>query len=499
MSTISICSVQFKNDEYYYIGIDKTLSAAIRWNEVVLVEDMGKDVEELIKLGESVRVEFKEMLPRKTDLARAISSFANSEGGTLLIGVNDPGKVIGTQYSEELNRIITDVASSSCEPPVRVKIDSLEIDGKTVISVSVPKCEELCSAGGRFFIRVGSTIRRLTPREIRKLMFEKGMVDFDEIPVDGATLDDIDEERVRWFLRKARAERNYDVDPDTEMKEVLERLNLLEEGKLTTAAVLMFGKDPQVRILQSKIRCARFKGTDGMDYIDMKVLKGTIPELREDAIKFIMQHTRHAVFFDANRRYDRWEYPFRALEEALSNALAHRDYFSKADIQLSIYDNRIEIWNPGELPGPLTLADLKRKHKSIPRNKLLAGTLFLIGYIEEWGRGTNRIVEECLRHDLPEPEFQLLSGGLEVTICGPGKDFEKTVEQTAHHSLDVNQRQKKAITYLNKNDTVTTLEYCKINRIGTTLAKRELNDMRNKGIIRRVGKGRATHYVLVSD
>lgn len=149
-----------------------------------------------------------------------------------------------------------------------------------------------------------------------------------------------------------------------------------------------------------------------------------------------MEHTKHGVFFDENRRYDKWEYPLRAVEEVLNNALAHRDYFSTGEIQLSIYDDRIEIWNPGELPKPLKPEDLKRKHKSIPRNKLLADTLFLIRFIEEWGRGTNRIVNEMQRCKLPDPVFQNLSGGFEVILVGPGKSFEEEIEKEKMHVLE---------------------------------------------------------------
>ncbi|MFC1520908.1 ATP-binding protein, partial [Elusimicrobiota bacterium] len=137
------------------------------------------------------------------------------------------------------------------------------------------------------------------------------------------------------------------------------------------------------------------------------------------ALKFIAENIKHAVYFDANQRYDKWEYPLRALEEVLNNALAHRDYFSNADIQLLIYDDRIEVWNPGELIKPLTPEDLKRKHRSIPRNKFLANRLFLIKYIEHWGMGTNRIVTEMRENGLPDPKFQNLSGGFDVTLHGP--------------------------------------------------------------------------------
>lgn len=283
------------------------------------------------------------------------------------------------------------------------------------------------------------------------------------------------------------------------IKEALERLDLIESGKLTNTAILLFGKKPQKLFIQAKIRCGRLKGTSEHDFIDMKILDGTIPELRENAMKFITEHIKHAVYFDANRRYDRWEYPLRALEEVITNALAHRDYFENSDIQLAIYDDRIEIWNPGELPKPLTPEDLKRKHRSIPRNRLLASQLFLIKYIERWGMGTNRVVDEMKQNNLPEPEFQNLSGGFEVILPGPGRAFEEEIEKAKLYKLEVNERQKKAIEYLRKKGTITRQIYSDLNKISGTYAKKELNELREKNIIKRFGRGKNTYYKLVSE
>jgi len=120
---------------------------------------------------------------------------------------------------------------------------------------------------------------------------------------------DIDKTKFNWFLRKAKAERNFDIDPEISINEGLARLNLIENGKLSNTAILLFGKEPQRFVLQARIRAGRFKDVNSLDFIDMKVLDGTIPELREKAMKFIMEHIKRGVFFDDNRRYDKWEYP----------------------------------------------------------------------------------------------------------------------------------------------------------------------------------------------
>ena len=276
----------------------------------------------------------------------------------------------------------------------------------------------------------------------------------------------------------------------------MNRLNLVQDAKPNNTAIILFGKDPQKFFPQIKIRAGRLKGIEGLDFIDMKVLEGAIPELREKAMNFIAEHIKHGVFFDANRRYDKWEYPLRAIEEVLNNALAHRNYFSNAEIQLSIYDNRIEVWNPGELPMQLKPEDLKREHKSIPRNKLLADKLFLIKFIEQWGKGTNRIVYEMKQSNLPEPEFRNLSGGFEVTLIGPGKSFVKKIEKEQLHKLEINERQKKAIKYVVKEETINRREYIKLNQISHTIAHKELKELVEKGIFRKKGAGKYVRYEL---
>ena len=228
----------------------------------------------------------------------------------------------------------------------------------------------------------------------------------------------------------------------------------------------------------------------------MKVLEGSIHELREKAMLFITDHIKHSVYFDLNKRYDKWEYPLRAIEEAITNALAHRDYFSNGETQISIFDDRIEITNPGLLPQELSFEDLKREHNSYPRNKLIADLLFFIKFIEKWGTGTNRIIDEMRNAGLKEPIFDSIGGSFRVKLISP-KKFEKIERKEAYARL--NERQRKAIQYIKNNGKVTTKEYISINKIGKVYSVKELNEMVKIDIIKRIGKGPGVRYILVND
>ena len=178
-----------------------------------------------IQPGESATLEFKEALPGKNELAKLIGALANSEGGRILVGVGDRGQIVGIEWSDETGRFIAEVATNNCQPPIRVKIEPLEVEGKRLICIEVPQAEGMLhSAGGRFYIRVGSTNRLLAPDEIRHRMFERGMMAYDEMPVYEATFEDLDEGKVQWFLER-RAEFAHVEVPDLPVERVLLNLN----------------------------------------------------------------------------------------------------------------------------------------------------------------------------------------------------------------------------------------------------------------------------------
>jgi ATP-dependent DNA helicase RecG len=441
---------------------------------------------------EDENFDYKEKIDQS--FGKIVCAYANTNGGKIVVGISKTGKIVGTTQKDEEKA--TNIMGT-CKPTIKFRMKWEKRKNNDILIIDVPRSDRIHTWKGIAYKRSGSSSIPMDAQDIINLSKKRGDIRFDEEICKNATINDIDEEKVRQFLRKAKTERNYDVDPETPVTEVLDRLDLIKNGKIINAGVLLFAKKPERFFPQAKLKAARFKGTDSLDFIDMKVFKGTIPELREKAMNFILEHIRHGVFFDENRRYDKWEYPLRAVEEVLNNALAHRDYFSTGDIQISIYDDRIEIWNPGELPEPLKPKDLKGEHKSIPRNQLLADTLFLIRFIEEWGRGTNRIVDEMQENNLPDPTFKELSGGFEVVLMGPGKSFEDAIIKEKLHVLDINERQKKAIKYVNEKLSITRREYVEVNNVSSKTAYFELKDLVDKKIFISKGRGSSTRYLFV--
>ena len=241
---------------------------------------------------------------------------------------------------------------------------------------------------------------------------------FDAAPCLKASLDDLDAEQMTRFIRIARGARAFPLTESVSTEELLVHLNLLNDGKPTNAAVLLFGKSPQRFLISSEVRCAHFHGTQVAKPIpSYQVYKGTVFQLVDQAVDFVLSKINLSVGTRAEsvQAPVAYEIPKEVITEAIVNAVAHRDYTSNASVQVMLFTDRVEVLNPGRLPSPLTLDQLRVAHSSIPNNPLLAEPLYLTQYIERMGTGTLDMIHRCSDAGLPEPEFTD-SSGFKTTI-----------------------------------------------------------------------------------
>jgi len=232
---------------------------------------------------------------------------------------------------------------------------------------------------------------------------------FDASACTDATLDDISEEKIAEFLSRARRSRGYALDPDTPLRKALAHLNLLEGEQPSHAAVLLFGKQPQRFLISSEVKCLHFHGTEVSKPIpSYQIYKGTVFDLVDQSLDFVLSKIACSVGTRAGGPTApmNYEMPQEAVGEAIINAIAHRDYASNASVQVMLFSDRLEVWNPGQLPPSLSPEALRAPHPSIPRNPLIAEPLFLTRYIEKAGTGTLDMIEQCSRAGLPPPEFR---------------------------------------------------------------------------------------------
>ena len=250
---------------------------------------------------------------------------------------------------------------------------------------------------------------------------------FDAAFCPDATMDDISAEKVKKFVGLARRARSFPLAQDTDVEAVLEHLHLLNKGRPTNAAILLFGKEPQRFLISSEIKCAHFHGTEVSKPIpSYQVYKGTVFELVDQAIDFVLSKINLAVGTRAESTQApvAYEMPPEVIREAIVNAVAHREYTSTASVQVMLFADRLEVWNPGTLPPSLTLEKLKHPHGSVPANPLLAEPLYLTKYIERMGTGTGDIIKHCKKAGLPEPVFALTDGFVVTIRRKPQLAFE---------------------------------------------------------------------------
>ena len=431
---------------------------------------------DLLKTGESEKVEFKRSVGELKEIIETVVAFANANGGWIFIGVDDSGAITGVKIGKDtIEKLVNNIVQMT-DPSIYPSIDLLDINNKKVIVVTVPTGNDKpYFYRGRAYIRIGKTNRLVSRSELERIFSEKL---FQKRPSNSilmaASLSDISEGKLKQFVREAKERRSMKID-FTIVSDILTKLGLLEQGKLTKAAILLFGKNPQQFEPQAIIKADVFKSPTLI--IDSKTIEGTLIEQIEDALIFLKRHinVRYEISENGKRR-EIWEYPLEALREAIVNAVTHRDYEIQSPIYVRVFDDRIEIENPGILPQPLTVDDLREDHPSILRNPKIGKVMFLVGYIEQWGTGTNKMIEYCVSEGLPEPEF------IETKITF------KVIFRKEKRGL--NPRQKSLLEILRYRKQITRQEYQEIFNISERTARADLEELKKRGIIysERIGK-----------
>ena len=355
------------------------------------------DLDILLQEGEGSMLEYKESF--SPSFARDLAAFANSSGGKILLGVRDDGSVVGIRDSNHLRAQIQDLARN-CDPPVKVLT---EVVGKVMV-ITVRESESKpvqCREG--FFWRQGASTQKLSRDEIRDFFRSEGAIRFDlTVCPKFRYPEDFDREKFDTWISQSRITARGRIDDILVNIEVAERVG--RRLIFRNAGVLFFAKDVKHFFPQAYITCLLAKGIDKVNILDRKDFAGGLVSDIEESLRFIERNTRTGYRIEKLRREDVPEYPMRALREAITNAVMHRDYFEAgANVFVEIYDDRIEISNPGGLPKGLSREELGTR--SVRRNPLIADLLHRIALIEKAGTGIRRMIEDARKHKCPEPKF----------------------------------------------------------------------------------------------
>ncbi len=441
---------------------------------------------------EGQTVERKASLGERREVVETCAAFASAQGGRIYIGVRDNGVVVGVQTGKgTLEGLANDIAQNTV-PKLVPAITTVQEAGQTVIVVAVEEnLTKPVSAYGRAYRRSGRTNQVLAASEAAEMYLQSRGRTWDYTVMLESGIGDLEMGRVKRFVERARAARRLEVNVNTPADQVLRQLKLIRSGKSTVAGVLLFGKSPAQFLPQATVRCARFKGETEGTFLDLQVVGDTVIEQVEAVMEFARRNLAMAATIEgALERKETWEYPLEALREAVINAVCHRDYASAASVQLRIFDDRLEVWNPGGLPPELSVRDLRVSHASIPRNKLVADAFFLLGYVEQFGTGTQRMIDLFQQAGLPEPEFESREHFFRVL-------FRKPIPlEDRLRGLVLNQRQLLLLKSLETLERITRREYEKLTAALTATAKRDLADLVEKNVLVRHGRGRSYAYTL---
>jgi len=361
---------------------------------------------DIIALGEGFTTEFKRS--GTSHLGRELCAFANANGGVVLIGVSDDGSVVGVSDPNRLKSEVQSVARA-IDPPLIVDVE--EINGVLAITIPIQNSKPYSHAG-KFYFRDGASSQQMTRDEIRAFFFKEGLIRFDEMHCDRFDMEtDFTDARYERFARRAH------LPLELDKFHALENLHLIRDGQMTNAGAWLLGDDILKFNTSAHVSCALFLGTTKTRILDRKDFSGDVYSNYQDTVTYLLSKLSTELIIETMHRENRPELPEAALREAIVNALAHRDYRSAANVQIYIFEDRVEIVSPGGLPAGMTPEMLGLK--SFPRNPLLFGMLYRMDAVEQVGSGIRRIREICKDYGIAEPVFEIDEHGVTLTLFRP--------------------------------------------------------------------------------
>jgi ATP-dependent DNA helicase RecG len=431
-------------------------------------------------------------------LAETLVAFANSDGGTILIGVDPNGVIDGNLMFEEIEDALR-LALGQCRPGIRSEWQRSEGEGegRTAIALRVPRSGELHSLqDGRVLVRSGAENRPLSGDEILHLAATKSSSDFEVEAVEGAAWQDLDPEIVAEYRAKRAERQRRPVTADD--RSLLTSIGALtEEGTPTVAGILLFGRDPQLFLPHSGLIVVRFTGTElrgpgGLPgYSRREEILGPLPRLIEAGWQVVWEEMRVAAVVKGLVREEKSEYPPVAVREALVNAVCHREYqLTGRRIEVRMFDDRLELISPGGLPGYITVDNLVDEHFS--RNPRLVQGLFQWGFIEELGLGVDRMIEDMVNAGHPPPEFRDTHYSFTVTL----KNI-RVRPAIPSWELNMNERQLKALSFIQEHKRITNRDYRNLcPNVSTETLRLDLADLVDRGLLLKIGAKKGTYYIL---
>lgn len=409
-------------------------------------------------MPESQTIEWK--TEWKDEYLAWISGFANSTGGTFILGKNDGGESIGVSNAKKL---MVDLPNKIRDGlGIIVEIQHICEDGKDLLEIKVPPYPVPISYKGSYYVRSGATNQRLSGHALESFVLNKRGVSWDSLPLPGFTMTDIGDDAVDYFKKLAAKKGRIPKDYLDEPKEtLLDRLGLIKHGYLTNAAMLLFSKEPSRWQQGAYVKIGFFRNHADLEYQDE--IRGPLIDQIERIIEVVhLKYMKARITYEDIQRIERYFVPDEALREAILNAICHKDYSRSIPIQISVYADQLYIGNVGNLPEHWTLDDLLGKHNSIPFNPDIANVFYLAGHIESWGRGIEKIFTVCKAENVPEPEYKVHPGDIMIHFTAPAGFNELGARDADHESQNEPQNEPQSEPQKEKAKMPQKERFCEI-------------------------------------
>lgn len=439
-------------------------------------------------MSEHQNIEYKRSW--KDEYLKWICGFANANGGTIFIGKEDDGNVIGLKDSKKLLEDIPNKVRDVLG--ILVDVNLHQIGQGDYLEIVVEPYPNAISYKGQYHYRSGSTKQELKGSALEKFLLQKKGKRWDGVPIPNVSVADLKQETFDFFKKRGIRSKRLDEDSVNDTPEqLLENLELTEGKYLKRATLLLFHPKPEKFVTGAYIKIGYFENE--ADLIFQDEIHGNLFEQIEKTLDILFTKYIKAIISYENKihRIETYEYPKDAVREALLNAIAHKDYSGLTPIQIRVYKDKIMMWNEGHLPEDWTIDNLLKSHSSRPFNPDIANAFFRSGYIESWGRGIKKMNDLCVAEGLPKPSY--LVEGSDFWI-----EFRKDIYYKEYlQTLGLNERQVKAVLFAKEKGKITNSEYQKLNDCSRNTASNDLADLTEKDILKPSGqRGAGAFYTL---
>lgn len=462
---------------------------------------------------ETQQTEYKALW--KDEYLKWVCGFANAQGGVLSVGVDDEGRIIGVENAKKLLEDIPNKISATMGLIVDVNLK--KENGKEYLDIHIPVSSVPVAYHGKYYYRSGATLQELSGIALQDFLMKKMGLTWEAQVVETATLDDIDPEAVKYFVNKGIVAKRLPSNAKSDSIDLVMRNRMLidHQGRLTLAALLLFGKEPQRYCLTSGIKIGMF-GAGYADLVSQDYVSGNLIQMADKVMEILdNKYLIRPIHYEGMQRIEPLEIPMEGLREILYNAIVHKDYRGP-EITIRVSKERIRITNEGPLPDGFTIETLLKKHESKRRNELIAQTFYYAGFIEAWGRGFEKIRESFGRENLKMPSFEENGRFFTVEIIREkyaslaGETHESGTDAvdnvTKNVVYELSERQKDILQHIQQCDIDSGTMIVTMN--ATTMAQhfnvsrrtimRDIDFLVSKGLIKRVGSKMKGHWEVVS-